>query len=132
MVPWDDALSLPERHLGLIQAEEIADLDAFLDAAARLVGSDVDTDGLVNLASSISVGVDDAGPALAPLGQCIAVARDAAFAFAYEHVLEGWRAVGCEVLPFSPLAGEGVPHDADAVYLPGGYPGTPWRRDGRK
>ena len=56
------------------------------------------------------------------LGQRIAVARDAAFAFSYPHVLAGWRQAGVELAPFSPLADEAPAASADAVYLPGGYP----------
>ena len=57
-----------------------------------------------------------------PPGQRIALARDAAFSFIYPHVLEGWRAAGAEILPFSPLADEGPRDDADVCWLPGGYP----------
>jgi len=56
------------------------------------------------------------------LGQRIAVARDAAFAFAYTGVLEGWRQAGAALTFFSPLADEAPDAAADAVYLPGGYP----------
>ena len=59
---------------------------------------------------------------LAPLGQRIAVASDAAFAFTYASVLRGWRRAGAELDFFSPLADEAPPAHADAVYLPGGYP----------
>ena len=59
---------------------------------------------------------------LPPLGQRIAIARDAAFVFAYQHLLDGWRSQGAELLPFSPLADEPPPSSADAIYLPGGYP----------
>jgi cobyrinic acid a,c-diamide synthase len=59
---------------------------------------------------------------LAPLGQRTAVARDLAFGFAYRSVLEGWRAAGADLTFFSPLADEEPGADADAVYLPGGYP----------
>jgi cobyrinic acid a,c-diamide synthase len=59
---------------------------------------------------------------LPPLGQRIAVARDDAFLFAYEAVLEGWRRQGAELSFFSPLADEIPDAAADAVYLPGGYP----------
>ncbi len=50
------------------------------------------------------------------------MARDAAFAFGYPHLLDGWQKAGAEVLVFSPLEGEAVPINADAVFLPGGYP----------
>ena len=67
---------------------------------------------------------DTAGTAasLPVLGQRIAVARDEAFAFVYPLVLDGWRRVGAEILPFSPLGDESPSPVADAVYLPGGYP----------
>jgi cobyrinic acid a,c-diamide synthase len=57
-----------------------------------------------------------------PLGQRIAVARDEAFAFVYQHVLQDWRAAGAEVLLFSPLADEYAAMNSDAIFLPGGYP----------
>jgi cobyrinic acid a,c-diamide synthase len=65
-----------------------------------------------------------AGPRapIPPIGQRIAVAEDAAFAFCYPLVIDGWRAAGAEVVAFSPLADQAPAADADAVYLPGGYP----------
>ncbi|MCE8430374.1 cobyrinic acid a,c-diamide synthase, partial [Rhodovulum sulfidophilum] len=51
-----------------------------------------------------------------------ALARDAAFSFAYPHLLEGWHRAGAEILPFSPLADEAPDEGADLVWLPGGYP----------
>jgi cobyrinic acid a,c-diamide synthase len=59
---------------------------------------------------------------LPPLGQRIAVARDDAFVFAYDAVLDGWRAAGAEIVPFAPLADKAPDASADAVYLPGGWP----------
>ncbi|HEX9169084.1 MAG TPA: cobyrinic acid a,c-diamide synthase, partial [Roseiarcus sp.] len=52
----------------------------------------------------------------------IALARDAAFSFIYPHLLQGWRAAGAEIVPFSPLADEPPPADCDICWLPGGYP----------
>ncbi len=66
--------------------------------------------------------VEGAAPFLRPPGQRIAVARDAAFAFLYPHLLDGWRRAGAEMLWFSPLSDEAPPEDADACWLPGGYP----------
>ena len=122
-LPRRSELALPERHLGLVPAGEHEALQNFLDAAAAEIAPRIDTDALQRLArrSTLPAG-SAAAPPLAPLGQRIAVARDAAFAFAYDHVLDGWRRAGAEILPFSPLAGEAPAGDADAVYLPGGYP----------
>ncbi|CTQ34160.1 cobyrinate a,c-diamide synthase [Jannaschia rubra] len=114
----DAALALPSRHLGLVQAVERPDLEGFLAHAGASVGRQVDLDALAALATPLP----DARPVpLRPPAQRIAVARDAAFAFAYPHLLDGWHAAGAEILPFSPLADEAAP-PADLVYLPGGYP----------
>jgi cobyrinic acid a,c-diamide synthase len=120
-VPRDERLALPDRHLGLVQAVEHAALDTFLDDAAALVGDLVDTDALTALARPLAASAD-AATTFPPLGQRIAVARDTAFAFAYPHILAAWSDAGAAVLSFSPLADEAPAADADAVFLPGGYP----------
>jgi cobyrinic acid a,c-diamide synthase len=122
-LPHTAGLALPERHLGLVQAVEHPDLAAFLDHAADLVGTHLDIPRLRLLARPAAAAlVQGAGVPLPPLGQCIAVADDPAFAFRYPLVIEGWRSQGSEIRTFSPLADEPPEADADAVYLPGGYP----------
>ena len=117
-------LALPERHLGLVQAGEHGDLEAFLERAADWLAEGADLAALARLAQGAASGKAGASPAmpLPPLGQRIAIARDDAFAFAYPHLIEGWRRQGAELSVFSPLADEAPAEDADAVYLPGGYP----------
>jgi cobyrinic acid a,c-diamide synthase len=122
-MPDDARLELPERHLGLVQAHELPELEDFLDRAAALVQEHVDLTRLRRLARPFGLGLygPPAQP-LRPLGQRIAVAQDVAFAFAYPAVLDGWRAAGAELTFFSPLAGDPPDAGATAVYLPGGYP----------
>lgn len=120
-LPREGALSLPERHLGLVQACEHSGLEAQLDAAAAVVEASVDLDALCALARPSGLSGVLAAQ-IPPLGQHIAVARDDAFAFAYPTLLEGWRLAGAALSFFSPLADEAPAADADAVYLPGGYP----------
>ena len=120
-LPRRDDLALPSRHLGLVQAGERADLEAFIGRAAEWVAEGCDLDAI--LADAAYVHGPAAPPVhMEPLGQHIAVARDLAFGFAYAHMLDDWRALGAEVSLFSPLADEGPGVDADAVFLPGGYP----------
>lgn len=121
MVGHDPTLGLPERHLGLVQAREHK-LHRVLDNIRGAVASGVDLDALLAAAAPAQRGAPTSTPPLPPLGRCIAVADDAAFAFAYEHILAGWRAAGAVILRFSPLADEAPPADCDAVFLPGGYP----------
>lgn len=124
----DPALSLPDRHLGLVQASEHPDLEGFLSHAADRVSAALDIEALMALPRCARIRASSPPPSsacatpLPVLGQRIAVARDRAFDFAYPLVLEGWRRAGAEVSMFSPLADEAPPAAADAVYLPGGYP----------
>lgn len=120
-LPRHAPLTLPERHLGLVQAEEQPELNAKIDAAARLVSGHVDLDQLLADARPGVVATSSAF-AVKPPGQRIALARDAAFSFIYPHLLEGWRAAGAEIVPFSPLGDEGPDIAADVCWLPGGYP----------
>lgn len=194
-----EAIVLPERHLGLVQAGEIDDLAARFSALADLVEETCDVDAVLAAAGAgAAVAVRSAGNtavaentavipdgavgddpgsedrqalaqrpipdlrsapsgmtggvtartgrpagarttaeaptetlltavpsplvAVPPPGQRVALARDVAFSFAYPHLLAGWRAAGAEILPFSPLADEAPPQDADCCWLPGGYP----------
>ncbi len=118
----DAALTLPERHLGLVQAAETAGLDAHLDRLADAVEAGLDLDAIVALARPTAPAPACAAGAIPPPGRRVALARDEAFSFVYPHVLAGWRAAGAEVAPFSPLADEAPPGDCDACWLPGGYP----------
>jgi cobyrinic acid a,c-diamide synthase len=122
-LPRREDLQLPERHLGLVQAIEHPDLEGLLERAAAWAGEHLDLAALAALARPAAPGSEDGeAQPLPPLGQRIAVARDEAFAFSYPFVLDGWRAAGAEVSVFSPLADAAPDADADAVYLPGGYP----------
>ncbi len=121
-VPRAQDCALPNRHLGLVQASEHANLEAFLARVAGLVARHIDAEALRSVARPARTRRPLRATPVAPFGQRIAVARDQAFTFAYPHLLEGWRAAGAEVVAFSPLADEPPPIDADAVFLPGGYP----------
>ncbi|QHF29853.1 cobyrinate a,c-diamide synthase [Pseudomonas sp. R32] len=114
----ETGIELPSRHLGLVQASELNDLDARLDAAAAALGASCD--------AALPPAVRFAAPterAIEPLlqGVRIAVARDEAFAFTYGANLDLLRAMGAQLAFFSPLHDASLP-DADSLYLPGGYP----------
>jgi cobyrinic acid a,c-diamide synthase len=115
------ARALPERHLGLVQPAEIDGIDALLDQLAQEL--DFDEAGWNSLRTSrIAPGTPIAEVAPLLAGKTIAIARDAAFAFIYPANLQVLVQLGARVAWFSPLAGEAVPAQADAIYLPGGYP----------
>ncbi|MEP1932095.1 MAG: cobyrinate a,c-diamide synthase [Roseibium sp.] len=121
-LPRSDDFVLPERHLGLVQAHEHQDMPAFLEGAAQLCSEHLDLAKLQAIASEIG-GLDGDNVSLPrPLGQRIAIAQDIAFAFAYPHLLDHWTNQGAELSYFSPLADEAPDLNAEAIFLPGGYP----------
>jgi cobyrinic acid a,c-diamide synthase len=125
----DEGIALPERHLGLVQAREVATLDQHLDRLADIIDAAVDVDAIRRSARPTKVlpatdnaRLNESKHHLPPPGQRIALAQDRAFSFMYPHLLRQWRDAGAEIIPFSPLADEAPDPAADAVWLPGGYP----------
>jgi cobyrinic acid a,c-diamide synthase len=121
-IPRDTSVTLPERHLGLVQAGEHPALAAHLDQLADLAARHLDLDAILAAARPLRTGAPSRAGRVAPPGQRIALAQDAAFSFVYPHIVAGWRAAGAEILVFSPLADKPPAPEADAVWLPGGYP----------
>ncbi len=110
-VPPTPDLEIPDRHLGLEMGTESPVDTAALEEAAETIDAEAIA-GLAREPPSVAPeSLPEAGPTLA-------VASDAAFCFRYPSLRERFDGA---VDPFSPLAGDPVP-DADAVYLPGGYP----------
>jgi cobyrinic acid a,c-diamide synthase len=121
-VPANRDFELPDRHLGLVQASEIDDLEARLERAADALADTL----LADLPPPVEFGHPAAAPraALTPhlAGLRIAIARDDAFSFIYPANLDLLVALGAQLDYFSPLDDEPLPAHADALYLPGGYP----------
>lgn len=133
---------LPERHLGLVLPNEIdglqnivqelgeslqLDFEKWHSIAVRTIASlpvphapnsEADTATKMAINSSARLATVEK-----PLqGKTIAIARDAAFAFLYPANLHCLEELGATLLYFSPLANQKIPRQADALYLPGGYP----------
>ncbi len=114
----DSNIELPCRHLGLVQAEEIADLDSRIEQARQAL---VDS-GFNYEPEPVSFERPESSVTDVDLkGIRIAVAQDSAFAFVYRANLELLQEMGAELHFFSPLKDASLPQ-ADSLYLPGGYP----------
>lgn len=113
--------SLPERHLGLTQPQEVQDIERLLDNFAGQLALDKDAWTALP-ACPLPADAVAALPGTPLQGRTIAIARDLAFSFLYQANLDCLRRLGAELVFFSPLADEPVPAAADAVYLVGGYP----------
>ena len=119
-LPREDGAAMPERHLGLLPAAEIADLNARLDRMAdALLAS---APAMTELPPAVAI-APATPPVLTPLlaGTTIAIARDPAFCFIYPANVDCLRALGATLVEFSPLRDSTLP-PCDAVWLPGGYP----------
>ncbi|WP_068829898.1 cobyrinate a,c-diamide synthase [Pseudomonas sp. BMS12] len=117
-LPRSADVELPSRHLGLVQAAELVDLDARLDAAADAL--------LASAGAVLPAAVTFIAPAAEVLerrlaGVRIGVARDGSFSFIYQANLDLLQALGAELVYFSPLVDARLP-PVDSLYLPGGYP----------
>ena len=126
-LPQADDAALESRHLGLVTAGEVADLQQRIDRVADLLDESIDFEALLALARTapeLAFAPSQVEPAV-PEGAeppVIAVASDEAFCFYYEESLELLRRLGARIVPFSPLHDAELPADADACYLGGGYP----------
>ena len=111
------APSLPERHLGLMRPDEypLPDFLSFLhvqdDVLAAAFGETFATTSNTKTTSGLRL-----------QGKRIAIARDAACCFCYQANLDWLQEQGAELTFFSPIKGQGLPEDCDALWLPGGYP----------
>lgn len=110
------------RHLGLITADEIDDIEKKLDLLAEQAEKSLDVDGIISLAASAPE-LSFQAPAIEKRDPVrIAVARDKAFCFYYEDSLDVLKEMGAEHVSFSPLNDEKLPDGIHGLYLGGGYP----------
>ena len=119
-VPKIDQAGFDSRHLGLVQSEEIKDIEQKIELLANSLSNTVDLDAIERLMSPPLL---DATPTDFLLGKydvTVAIARDKAFSFYYRENLELLESC-CRVVYFSPLSDQKLP-ECDLIYFGGGYP----------
>jgi cobyrinic acid a,c-diamide synthase len=122
-IPRNKGLSLPERHLGLVQASESVETEDRINAVATYLEEHLDLELFCELAKETKVfQAASALTTIPPLGNRIAIAQDDAFSFSYAYQIESWRRAGADVIFFSPLNDKAPDEGADGIFLPGGYP----------
>lgn len=125
-----DNITIPDRHLGLVPAAEMAQLDALIDRLAQLGDSCFDWERLLPLltpplvtgriSNSIPYSPLPTPHSLLPIR--IAVARDRAFSFYYQDNVDILQQLGAELISWSPLKDEALPADVQGLYFGGGFP----------
>lgn len=136
-LPSDPSISISSRHLGLITAAEINDLSEKLARLCEAASHTIDIDGVLELAdttldtdispvpyiaSNVAEEIDTCSITSYEHKPVIAIANDEAFSFLYEETLDALISAGAEIKMFSPIHDDYIPIDADAIYIPGGYP----------
>lgn len=122
-----EGAGLESRHLGLVTADEVHDLQMRLDIVADAIEQTVDLDALLELAQT-APDIEYEPRALPRVAQdssdgpVIAVARDDAFCFYYDDALDTLEELGARIVTFSPLEDETLPAGTNGLYLGGGYP----------
>jgi cobyrinic acid a,c-diamide synthase len=119
-IPRDAAVGVPERHLGLVTAEDHS-MEGAADALADLVEAHLDLDALLDSLPRVSI-TGEARPEPPMPDVRVGVAKDNAFCFYYEDNLDALRENGCGLVFFSPVRDKALPDGIHGLYLGGGYP----------
>ena len=121
--PADDELRLESRHLGLVEPEEIPDLQQKIDHAADILEVTLNLEALFMAAGGApALQVETGNPEEREVSSVtVAVAQDEAFSFYYEDNLELLQELGAKIVYFSPLHNRELP-EADGLLIGGGYP----------
>lgn len=128
-LPRDLDFEIPDRHLGLIVAEENPITNENIQKLADAVLEHIDVTILVRKCGSGNVGADlrvcpknKKGEHMGSPLLKVAIAYDKAFCFYYADNLDLLRDTGAELVRFSPLHDSAIPDGVDAAYIGGGYP----------
>lgn len=119
--PVMQGCNFESRHLGLVTAEEIGDLQQIVDKLAEQAAKSIDLDGLMEVANAAAP-ICYKEQNIEQIGKVrLAIAQDKAFCFYYQDALDLLCELGAELVPFSPVNDEHLP-ECDGLILGGGYP----------
>ena len=120
-MPEMDDCGFESRHLGLITAEEINDLQAIINRLAEQAAATIDIAAIIEIAKEAPV-LSCMEPKTEKVAKVrIAIAQDKAFCFYYQDSLDLLVEMGAELVPFSPLVDKEIP-PCEGLFLGGGYP----------
>lgn len=121
-IPEMEDCTLKSRHLGLITADEMADIENIIEKIACQLEISIDLDNLLKIAENTS-DLEYDKQEINLIGKCrIGVAKDNAFCFYYADNLKVLEKMGAEIIYFSPLSDKELPENLDGLIFYGGYP----------
>jgi cobyrinic acid a,c-diamide synthase len=128
VLPRDDGIETPSRHLGLVPVAERAASAQTLKRMAEVIAAHVDIDAVVHIARGAAAlhetpwdPTQDIAPPT-PSRPVVAMAGGRAFTFRYAETEELLRAARCDVAEFDPLVDATLPAGTAGIYLGGGFP----------
>ncbi|MBP2627075.1 MAG: Cobyrinic acid A,C-diamide synthase [Firmicutes bacterium] len=120
----NEAISMPERHLGLTPVTEHHAQDIIAELCEQ-ISEQVDVTKIISIANSapeLSAMIENQKAAVQSSRTVrIGVAQDEAFSFYYPESLEVLKTMGAEIIPFSPLNDTHLPN-VDGLLFGGGFP----------
>ena len=122
--PQKEGIYIGSRHLGLMTAAEIENLDQVIETLGKTAEEGIDLDAILEIGAGAPGLARVERPALPEKKTRIAVAMDKAFCFYYQENLDILEQYGAELVPFSPVKDRKLPEDIGGIYLGGGYPET--------
>ena len=120
----NEAIAMPERHLGLVTSEDHPLEEKTVDRLAHLIEGSINLDQLIKNLPNDSPPVRTGQLFESDVAKIvrIGVARDQAFCFYYQDNLDLLKRQGAELAGFSPIVDKKLPEEIDGLYLGGGYP----------
>lgn len=123
-LPHEEALKIPERHLGLKTAVEMPGVKAKAEQAAMLLEKHFDWSRFCTVSRMKRYVCSSQRHVPLVSHPCfrVGVAYDRAFSFYYEDNFDLLKQAGAEIVFFSPLNDHVLPERPDLLYLGGGFP----------
>lgn len=116
------AMEIPERHLGLMPANEMEGSSRVINSLTQAIEDGVNMNTVVALQGNVHAGVTNATIKAPRAGDItIAVAKDAAFGFYYPDDLEAFERAGAKLVFFDAMSDKTLPA-CDGLFIGGGFP----------
>lgn len=122
-LPSNKEFALESRHLGLVQAEEVDQIDSKIDLLKQTLKKTINVEEILKLTQLNSISKTELQIPNFDLSDLqIGVAYDKAFRFYYQDNLELLKELGAKLHFFSPLTDSVIPKECNCLYIGGGYP----------